>query len=398
MPELRNVLLLLSMVLTSPLVDAQQYILEKVVEVSRHGVRPPSPDNRQLIEAGTGHPWAKWLTRDGELTGHGYTAIWLKGRYESERYRRLGLLKKGCPGRHDVYIRASPLQRTRASAEALADAAFPGCGVAIHAESDADPLFQYPEGKASPETAEVNRQQAIQAAGGSLAQQQQQLQPQIAALKQAVCQAAKPCPIFSQPWQLTVWSNGTIGIKGLDTLAAMAETLRLEYSENKPLAEVAFGHARTAQEIARLMPLLSVKYHDSNDLPGPAQQGASMLMDQIAKALQQGITVQQSAPPDVRWLLYVAHDINIAWLRTLLDFHWQQGLYPPGNIPPGGSLVFERWRNTRQQHFIRIYFQSQRLDQIRQLTPLSESQPPLLSELAFSGCKNLWSPWMSAAI
>ncbi|WP_267436524.1 histidine-type phosphatase [Erwinia psidii] len=387
MREFSKGLLLLILALSGQLAYAQHYTLEKVVEVSRHGVRPPSPDNRQMIESGSGRRWADWLTADGELTGHGYTAAWLKSRYESQRYRQLDLLKQGCPGSGDVYIRASPLQRTRATAKALADAAFPGCEVTIHAEGQADPLFQYPEGKATPDAAEINRQQAIQAADGSPAKQQQRLQPQIAALKQAVCQPEKPCPAFSQPWQLMVWSNGTIGIQGLDTLAAMAETIRLEYSENQPLSQVAFGHVRSAEDVARLLPLLSVKYDDSNDLPGPAQRGASVLMDQIAKALQQGLTLRQNAPPDVRWLLYVAHDINIAWLRTLLGFHWQQGLYPPGNIPPGGSLIFERWRNDRQQHFIRIYFQAQSLDQLRRLTPLSERQPPLVTEFHFPGCQ-----------
>ncbi len=365
---------------------APHYTLEKVVEVSRHGVRPPSPDNRKEIEAGTARSWANWLTPDGDLTGHGYTAVWLKGQYESQRYHQLGLLKDGCPASGEFYVRASPLQRTRATAKALTEAAFPGCNIAIISEKE-DPLFFTPAKKASPEEAEATRQQALQAMGGNLASAQQRLQPQIGALRKAVCPPGQSCPIFSQPWELKSWSSGGVGIKGLDSLAAMAETIRLEYSENKPTAQVAFGHARSAEEVARLLPLLTAKYDYTNDLQGPAQRGASLLMDQISRALQQGVTDQQNAPPDVRWLLYVAHDINISWLRTLLDFRWQQGLYPPGNIPPGGSLVFERWRNDHQQRFIRIYFQSQGLDQLRQLTPLSQRNPPLLSELKFTGCK-----------
>ncbi|WP_147195731.1 histidine-type phosphatase [Pantoea sp. CCBC3-3-1] len=360
------------------------YTLEKVVEISRHGVRPPSPDNRRAIEAGSARTWASWLTRDGDLTGHGYTAAWLKGRYESQRYRQLGLIGNACPNNAEFYLYASPMQRTKMTAQALAEAAFPGCGVTVQAKKGPDPLFQYPAGKASKASAAASRQEALAAMGGDLAAAQQRLQPQINALKRAVCQPAAPCPVFSEPWQLSVWSNGTIGIKGLDTLAAMAETLRLEWSENKPLSEVAFGKVRSAAEIAQLMPLLSYKYDYTNDLPSSASRGASTLMDQIAKALR---GEQQNALPDTRWLLIVAHDINISWLRTLLDFHWQQGLYPPGNIPPGGSLVFERWRDERQQQFIRIYFQAQSLDQLRQLTPLDQQNPPLLTELHFNGCK-----------
>ena len=389
MPDVNKIvpIIMLAAALALPsLASAEShYTLEKVVEVSRHGVRPPSPDNRKEIEAATARAWSRWLTPDGELTGHGYTAVWLKGRYESQRYHQLGLLKEGCPASGEFYVRASPLQRTRATAEALTEAAFPGCGITINSAED-DPLFFAPVKKASPEAAEATRQQALRAMGGNLANAQHRLQPQIDALKKAVCPPGQTCPLFSQPWELKSWSSGGIGIKGLDTLAAMAETIRLEYSDNKPQDQVAFGHARRAEEVARLLPLLTAKYEYTNDLPGPAQRGASLLMDQIAKALQQGVADQQHAPPDVRWLLYVAHDINISWLRTLLDFHWQQGLYPAGNIPPGGSLVFERWRDDHQQRFIRIYFQSQGLDQLRQLTPLSLSNPPLLTELKFDGC------------
>nr|VXZ87309.1 Uncharacterised protein [Klebsiella pneumoniae] len=37
---------------------------------------------------------------------------------------------------------------------------------------------------------------------GDLAQRRQALAPTIQLLKQAVCQADKPCPIFDTPWQV----------------------------------------------------------------------------------------------------------------------------------------------------------------------------------------------------
>lgn len=367
------------------------YRLEKVVEISRHGVRPPSPDNRKAIENGSARRWGHWAAKDGELTEHGYQAAWLKGRFESSYYRAAGLLGKGCPDKRDFYLRASPMQRTRATAQALAEAAFPGCQVRVHSAIDFDPLFQLPATKVSKKQATAAYQEALRAAGGNLHAAQARLQPQIEALKQAVCRPDSPCPAFSQPWRLAVWSNGTLGIKGLDALAAMAETLRLEWSENKPSDEVAFGNVKNQAQLAKLLPLLSFKYDYTNDLPEQARRGASKLMTQIADGLRlktAGLprAAFPDAPPDVRWLLYVAHDINIAWLRTMLDFHWQQADYPPGNIPPGGSLVFERWRH-HDQHFIRIYFQAQSLAQLRDLTPLGKEDPPLLTELKFPGCE-----------
>ncbi|KGT86733.1 3-phytase [Erwinia typographi] len=373
----------------SPFAQARgaQYTLEKVVEVSRHGVRPPTPGDRQLIEAGSQQPWPRWLTEDGNLTNHGYTAVWLKGRYESQRYRQLGLLKAGCPSVGDVYLRASPLQRTQATASAWSAAAFPGCGVPVHAQEKNDPLFSLPPGKASEAEKARSEQEALAALGGNLAQAQQRLQPQISLLRQAVCLPNLPCPAFDRPWKLHVWSKGGVAIDGLDTLAAMAESIRLAWSENQPLSRVAFGHASSAAQVGRLMPLLTAKYDYTNDLPSAARRGGSRLLDQIVKALQPG--QPQGAPPDVRWLLYVASDINLSYLRTLLNFSWQQGDYPRGNFPPGGSLVFERWRdNHSQQRYLRVYFQAQSLDQLRQLTPLSATNPLLTTEWRFSGCKS----------
>ncbi len=123
---------------------AADWQLEKVVELSRHGIRPPTAGNREAIEAATGRPWTEWTTHDGELTGHGYAAVVNKGRAEGQHYRQLGLLQAGCPTAESIYVRASPLQRTRATAQALVDGAFPGCGVAIHyVERDArSPRFR----------------------------------------------------------------------------------------------------------------------------------------------------------------------------------------------------------------------------------------------------------------
>ncbi|VEA69868.1 Glucose-1-phosphatase precursor [Serratia rubidaea] len=121
---------------------ASSWTLEKVVEVSRHGVRPPTAGNRSAMEAGSGRAWPVWYNRDGELTGHGYAAALLKGQAEAENWRQHGLLPAGCPAPGDLYVWASPLQRTRATARALTDGAFPGCGVAIHGlKGEHDPLF-----------------------------------------------------------------------------------------------------------------------------------------------------------------------------------------------------------------------------------------------------------------
>lgn len=250
---------------------AADWQLEKVVELSRHGIRPPTAGNREAIEAATGRPWTEWTTHDGELTGHGYAAVVNKGREEGQHYRQLGLLQAGCPTAESIYVRASPLQRTRATAQALVDGAFPGCGVAIHYVSgDADPLFQTDKFAAT-QTDPARQLAAVKEKAGDLAQRRQALAPAIQLLQQAVCQADKPCPIFDTPWQVEQSKSGKTTISGLSVMANMVETLRLGWSENLPLSQLAWGKITQARQITALLPLLTENYDLSNDVLYTAQ-------------------------------------------------------------------------------------------------------------------------------
>ena len=86
--------------------DNGHYVLEKAVQVSRHGVRPQT-DTQKLVDA-TQRQWPTWLVRDGELTGHGYLAASLMGAWQAGHYRQAGLLPAGCPDTATVYTLSSP--------------------------------------------------------------------------------------------------------------------------------------------------------------------------------------------------------------------------------------------------------------------------------------------------
>ncbi len=110
-----------------------------------------------------------------------------------------------------------------------------------------------------------------------------------------------------------------------------------------------------------------------------AQKRGSVLLN----AMLDG--VKPEANPNVRWLLLVAHDTNIAMVRTLMNFSWQLPGYSRGNIPPGSSLVLERWRNAKSgERYLRVYFQAQGLDDLRRLqTP--DAAPDAASGVASAG-------------
>lgn len=387
---LRALTTLLALWLGSPFAvgATSDWQLEKVVEISRHGVRPPTPGNRKEIEAATQRPWPRWSTADGELTGHGYSAVVNKGRAEGDYYRLLGLIPAGCPDTQAIYVRASPLQRTRATAQAMMDGAFPGCGVMIHhVDGDVDPLFQTEKLA----VAQLDPQQELAAvadAAGDLNALQRQLRPVVQQLKASVCRAVDSCPFFDRPWQLKQTRSGHVYVQGLSALASIVETLRLAWSENLPLSEVAFGQISRASQIGALLPLLTANYDLSNDVPYIARRRGSLLLNAVIENLEQGVDADNPLLPDARWLLLVAHDTNIAMLRTLIGFSWQLPGYARGNIPPGGSLVFERWRERSSgERFIRIYFQAQDLNALRQLQPVDARHPLLRQEWQQKNCR-----------
>ncbi len=84
----------------------------------------------------------------------------------------------------------------------------------------------------------------------------------------------------------------------------------------------------------------------------------------------------------------MAHDTNIAMVRTLMNFSWQLPGYSRGNIPPGSSLVLERWRNAKSgERYLRVYFQAQGLDDLRRLQTPDAQHPMLRQEWRQPGCR-----------
>lgn len=369
---------------------ADDFVLEKVVQVSRHGVRPPTAGNVKAIDAATRREWPSWTVEPGHLTGHGYAAVVEMARYRANELRARGLFAESCPGQGEVYAWASPMQRTRATAQAMLDGMFPGCGLqAGSVDGDMDALFQADKMGFAPLDEKLARAGIMKAMGGSEKNARKRFEPILTKLQNAVCETDKPCPFVGEPWKLARQDDGRFAVEGLTVASDMGETFRLQYSEGLPLDQVAFGHARTPAQVAELMELHKAKYDFINDTPYISTRGGSQLMNQVALALRQGTEVEKKDsvgnPPDTALLLFVAHDTNISYLRTILGFTWKLGDYPQGNIPPGSGLAFERYLETASgKRFVRVMFEGQSMDQIRSLASLGADEKPLIAEFKAS--------------
>ena len=380
------VVLLLSLSISKPEAiageDFSDYTLDKVVVLMRHGVRPQN-DTAKLDQA-TGKKWRQWLVPDGNLSGHGYAGIVDQSRYMFENWKSEGLaLSSPCPTKNEVFIWASPIERTVATAQALTDGMFPGCSITpSHLPlQKKDPLFQAVEmGLAQPDPKKVENE-VLEAMGGSPEKAAQKYADDVELLRQSVCGTdPKDCQFLEEKWGFKKTKSGKYKLTGpVSAASAISETIRLQYSEGLPLHEVAFGHVKNAGDVLKLMSLHAAKYDLLDNTMEIARTGGNILMHEITDSLTAAsVAENKKSFPELSapLIIFVGHDTNISQIKTILDFHWKLASYPADDIPPGGMLIFKRYKNNKTGRLaVQLSFTARTLDEWRFLTPLSEKNP-----------------------
>lgn len=382
-------------------------VLEKVVTMTRHGVR--SQSNSASVQENSPTPIPTFSAKDGELTMHGYAAVTLMGDYLHRYFvSQKFLTKNTCPDAKNIFIRSSAFQRTRMTANALADTLFPGCAIPVHSpeKKTDDTLFEPIVSGMAPLNVEKATQSVITALGGSFDTARQRYASQITAMQKVVDPECQPteCTFTNHKWGIsTDKQNINISLKGpLARGNELGETFRLQYTEGMSVKDVAFGHVSRAADIAPLMKLKEIKFDLIEHNSYIAARGGSQLMSQILYALEKGSGYKdpdaspqiRDSAPDARMVMYVAHDTNLGYLQPLLNVSWNLQGYPKDDTPPGSTLLFERYRDTKTQKiYVGVSFMTQTLDQMRRLETLSSKNPPLQQKLNLN-CKNSPDGWL----
>src|SRR5882672_8673801 len=90
-----------------------EYSLERIVLVSRHGVRSPT-DTQKLTEFTRSQTWPKWPVKDADLTLRGKMLASRMGEFYAQEFAARGLLPARQPlATNQVYVWADVDQRTR---------------------------------------------------------------------------------------------------------------------------------------------------------------------------------------------------------------------------------------------------------------------------------------------
>lgn len=355
----------LAVATASPATASPGWVLDRVVVVMRHGVRPPTKA-QALPDGMAAEPWPSWDVGWGELSHHGEQAVTLLGAFDRARYA--SLLEPGCPSIRAV---ADTDQRTVRTAEVYVAALLPTCPVTVdHKKAgEPDPRFSSPPADtALPDDRVLAAANAMLPKGGT-AQLDHDLVGDWSMIDRILGCHGSAC-ISAQPTSLSA-ANGKVKLTGALALGgSFSETLALEYADGQPLSEVGWGRA-TREDITHLLELHAWEFAVKARPPLTARAGASELLREVGTAL--------SAPSAPVFSLFVGHDTNLALIGGALGLHWHAPQFAADDPPPGGALIFERWHNGAGRYRLRVRFRSQSLDEMRNLTPLGVNAVQSLS-------------------
>ena len=363
--------------------------LERVVIVQRHGVRPPTASNAALA-AYAGRPWPNWPVAAGELTPHGGETVALMASTLGQTYRDAGLLSaQGCPPSEWVTVWADgATERTRRSGEILAKALAPGCGLkAAWAPASArDPIFEgagdAPACRPEPGAELKALLAAIGPTGVDTPATRSALKHLQAILAPDAC-AGGHGTCFSGEDKV-IAGPGEPELEGpLVVAASLAEDLLMEYAEGMPAADVGWGRAATAADIAAVMPLneRAMKLY-TDDTYLAARDGAPMARLILAALAGEPSRDDVGSGPQTRLLVLVGHDSNLALMGALFGLEWTLP-GEPDRTAPAATLAFELWQDgSSGARFVRPVIYYETLDQLRSLNPATAKR----MELTLSGC------------
>lgn len=361
----------------------QRGTIERIVLLMRHGVRPPTKAQPMAVGIAV-DVWPAWPVRPGYLTPHGAQAVTLLGGFDRAILAKGLFGGRGCPAAGSVSVYSDSDQRTIATGDVWLAGFAPGCGIANdhHAQDDPDALFSPIDTAAVPfDPARANAAVAANLGAGGLDALEAKQRGVLAMLDRVLC-GPKPvagCGVSGKPSALV---PATAGQKpkftgALDLGSTAGQILLLEYAEGKPMAEVGWGRASKA-DIVAASALHAIEYH----LVARPRYVAARNIKPVFGRMYAALTDHNAA----KLTLLVGHDTNVAALAGFLDLHWRVPGFAADDPSPGGALGFELVRDRLGEHFVRAFYRSQSLDQIRYLTPLSAQAPASTIYLRIPGC------------
>jgi 4-phytase/acid phosphatase len=357
-------------------------VLERVVMMMRHGIRPPTKP-APVPASVSSEKWPSWPVDFGLLTPRGAAGVKLLGEADRSYYATRGLLPRGCPAEGTIVLKASSKQRAIRTAESWGEGFMPGCAIGVsHPQENApDPIFHglddaptWFDGQAA------YRAALAQAPKGGLAADIGRYRADLTLLARVLDCALPACPLLRDRTELVASPHDRPELEGpADIGSSASQTFLLEYLEGMPMKDVGWGRI-TRPQIEQLLRFHPLKFKYSNRPDPIARAAAAPIAREVLAAFE--------APRGAKLTLLGGHDTNIADLGGFLRVHWKVPSYPADDIPPGSALGFELLRDATGNRFVRAFFRAQTMDQLRFQRKLTGTEAPFRQYLPIPGCGN----------
>jgi 4-phytase/acid phosphatase len=387
--------------------SANASTLQRVIVLSRHGVRAPLQTKEDLYKFSKS-AWPTWDAPPGNLTSHGKLMMTSLGSFYAAYYESLGMFRgSGCDRSINTYVWSDVDERDISTAKSFLDGVFPGCAVKINSvpEGQQDELFH----SLKAHFGEVDRERAVAEVlgrvGGDAEYVKQAYMPAFLTLDRILGGCGKPSCADEEPGRQVLFamkatmesaedkdhliqeSKGPLGIG-----STLSEIMLLEYADGKPMNEVGFGRM-SRDDLTQILGLHSVYFDLSQETSYEARTGGSNMLSHILNTLYRVPANDMDEIPggfgldSSRFIFIAAHDTNIANVAGMLHAHWYLPNEEADPTSPGGGLVFELWRHERDKSlWVRTRYISETLDQMHDGQVVSIANPPAIVPIFLPAC------------
>lgn len=393
-------------------------VLRQIIIFGRHGIRAPASDP----SAYSANPYPVFGVPYGYLTPHGQEAARLMGAYFREYLTHEGLLTgKDSIDLSRSYFRANSIQRSNVTASMFGAGLIPGATIPVHSYRIADPttgVAAVPDPVFDPILAGVAAADPVRAlaevegiygTGEAIASS---LSGEISLIRSTLAPPGTVDPT-TMPITLTLVNpipatGFSVDPGGLSDLNAATDPFIMEYADGMAPEDVAWGRL-TPDAISQMTRVTALQLALEMRPPYICRVQSSNAASHVLRTMNQVVSNSVFGMRDLpgafgngksKILVIISSDYYVTGLAGILGLHWTLPSYQPDFVPPGGALVFELRQSKKTGcHFVRVFFTVQKLDQLRNLTPLTLDVPPGTQQLTIPGCENpapgMPFPWFS---
>lgn len=361
------------------------YTLDQVVVLSRHNIRSPLSAAGSALDTITPHEWFTWSSGTSELSLRGGILETNMGQYFKRWLEKEGLFPSNYhPSENEVRIYSNSKQRTIATANFFSTGLLPTANVDVeyHMEFDKmDPVFTPQLTFVTDEyrkDAEAQIRELFTDDIEQLADNYRLLEDTIDVKESSDWQNGKFDGFKTDDTVFVLDENAEPGMKGsLKTACSVSDALVLQYYEESDPHKAGFGHDLTFEQWQQISEIKDVYGDVLFTAPDIAVNVAHPLLVEIEKEIK----------TDGRKFTFLCgHDSNVGSVLAALDTEDYSLPYSvEKKTPIGCKLVFCTWKNDSNEEFISVDLVYQTVNQLRGISLLDVSTPPMSVPMSFNG-------------